>query len=112
MFEIIKYAAIALFGYFLPKVGLSIIIILTCCWITAFSFYKSYYSYFTTQTIEYIEKSSEVITAASVIISIVVFGMFYYSGLCAGNLEHTIANQWFIAIAAILLGIEFTVTPK
>ena len=108
----INYAAIALFGYFIPKVGLSIIIILTCCWITAFSFYKSYYSYFTTQTIEYIEEASEFITVASVMIMIVVFGMFYYSGLCDGNFEHTIANQWFIAIAAILLGIEFTVKPK
>ena len=87
-----------------------IIISLFC--ILMFYLYKVYNDEFSHTTIGQIEDVSVMTTPYSVITNILCFGLPYYYGLCAGNFEHTQANQFLMALELILLGIEFTIKPK
>jgi hypothetical protein len=112
MFGVIQYTLIALFGYFFPKIGLVMMIIISIFCILMFYLYRVYNDEFSHTTIEQIEDVSVRTTPTSVIMNILCFGLPYYYGLCAGNFGHTHTNQFLMALELILLGIEFTIKPK
>ncbi len=112
MFDLIKYFIIALFGYFLPKTGLTLTILITAFWICSFYLYREHQHKFTKNSLMYIEESSIATTTFSVIFTIMSFGIPYHAGLIDGNFDHTVVTQWMMAIAIVLLGIEYTIKPK
>lgn len=111
MFDLLLIGLLYAGAYYIPKITLLCLIL---GYVTLFFVYYCYNNNPTIlqdDTIAIIKQDSHKSYFTNVIVTMMSFGFAYYSSLLAGNFEHTVTQQYMMAIASILLGMVYTIRP-